>query len=128
MPRPSSLACVRCGAHYPLDHYDRACAACAAQNIAANLTVCYDAAPGGNLTRTAVSTRPRSMWRWDAFLPAAAADAVTLGEGNTPLLPAPALGLGDVWIKDESRNPTWSFKDRLASSARSPWRDASAPR
>lgn len=42
---------------------------------------------------------------------------MTLGEGHTPLLPAPALGLGDVWIKDESRNPTWSFKDRLASVA-----------
>ena len=57
------------------------------------------------------------MWRWDAFLHAPAADAVTMGEGNTPLLPVPALGLGDVWIKDESRNPTWSFKDRLASGA-----------
>src|SRR5260370_8009802 len=57
------------------------------------------------------------MWRWDSFLPATAAGAVSLGEGNTPLLQAPALGLGDVWIKDESRNPTWSFKDRLASSA-----------
>ena len=117
MPRPSSLACVRCGAHYPLDHFDRACAVCAEQNIAANLTVCYDAAPGGDLTHRAVSARPRSLWRWDAFLPAATADAVTLGEGDTPLLPVPSLGLGDVWIKDESRNPTWSFKDRLASSA-----------
>src|SRR4029079_9433167 len=48
---------------------------------------------------------------------ASAADAVSLGEGNTPLLPAPSLGLGDVWIKDESRNPTWSFKDRLGSGA-----------
>ena len=57
------------------------------------------------------------MWRWDGFLHASAAEAVTLGEGNTPLLPAPSLGLGDVWIKDESRNPTWSFKDRLGSGA-----------
>ena len=117
MPRPSSLACVRCGAHYPIDHYDRACAVCAEQNIAANLTVCYDAAPGRDLTRRAVNLRPRSLWRWDAFLPAAVADAVTLGEGDTPLLAVPGLGLGDLWIKDESRNPTWSFKDRLASSA-----------
>jgi threonine synthase len=96
MPRPSSLACVRCGAQYPLEYYDRACAACAAQNIASNLTVCYDAAPGGDLTRGAVTALPRSQWRWDAFLPAAAADAVTLGEGDTPLLAVPALGLGDV--------------------------------
>jgi threonine synthase len=117
MPRPSSLACVRCTAHYPLDHYSSACAACAERNIASNLTVCYDAPPGGDLRRHEVRSRPRSQWRWDAFLAAPATDAVTLGEGDTPLLPAPALGLGDVWIKDESRNPTWSFKDRLASSA-----------
>jgi threonine synthase len=57
------------------------------------------------------------MWRWEGFLHASAAEAVTLGEGNTPLVPAPSLGLGDVWIKDESRNPTWSFKDRLGSGA-----------
>jgi threonine synthase len=57
------------------------------------------------------------MWRWDDFLHASAAEAVSLGEGNTPLLPAPSLGLGDLWIKDESRNPTWSFKDRLGSGA-----------
>jgi threonine synthase len=117
MPRPSSLACARCGAHYPLNHYDRACAACAEQKTASNLTVRYDSTPGADLTRGAVSAPPRSLWRWDAFLPAPAADAVTLGEGDTPLLAVPALGLGDVWIKDESRNPTWSFKDRLASSA-----------
>ena len=63
----------------------------------------------------------RSMWRWDATLPVARADAVTLGEGGTPLVSLPraakALGLREVWAKDESRNPTWSFKDRLASSA-----------
>ena len=66
------------------------------------------------------------MWRWQAFLPHCAEDAVTLGEGNTPLLPAPRLGLGDVWIKDETRNPTWSFKDRLASAAVTAARCASA--
>ncbi len=41
---------------------------------------------------------------------------LTLGEGNTPLRPAPALGracgLPDLWIKDETANPTGSFKDR----------------
>ncbi len=57
------------------------------------------------------------MWRFDAWLPVNASDAVTLGEGNTPLVSVPKLGLGALWIKDESRNPTWSFKDRLASAA-----------
>jgi len=117
MPRPSALACVRCGTRYPLDHYTRACIACRSDKIASNLTVAYDAPPGSGVARAAVPTRPRSLWRWEAFLPASAGQAVTLGEGDTPLLPVAALGLGDVWIKDESRNPTWSFKDRLASSA-----------
>ena len=76
----------------------------------------------------APADEPRSLWRWDAFLPAAAAEAVSLGEGDTPLLPVPSLGLGDVWMKDESRNPTWSFKDRLASSAVTMAQAASAPR
>jgi threonine synthase len=49
-----------------------------------------------------------------------AKDAVSLGEGMTPLVPARRLGNElDVrlLIKDESRNPTWSFKDRLATVA-----------
>ena len=117
MPSPSSLTCVRCGTRYMADHYTKACAACQSDKIASNLTVAYDTAPGHCLDRAAMPARPRSLWRWEAFLPARADEAVTLGEGDTPLLAAPALGLGDVWIKDESRNPTWSFKDRLASSA-----------
>lgn len=57
------------------------------------------------------------MWRYDALLHATAGEAVSLGEGNTPLVPVDRLGLGPLWLKDESRNPTWSFKDRLASAA-----------
>ncbi len=116
MPAPSALACVRCGARYPVHRYAGDCPACRRVHAPANLTVVYDTAPGLGLDRG----RPpagASLWRWEAFLPAAAGNAVTLGEGNTPLLAVPGLGLGDIWIKDESRNPTWSFKDRLASTA-----------
>lgn len=117
MPVPSALVCVRCAARHPIDHYAEDCPACRAKGAPANLTVAYDQQPGHGLQRNTPSGSARSMWRWDGFLHAAAEEAVTLAEGNTPLLPAPALGLGDVWIKDESRNPTWSFKDRLASGA-----------
>src|SRR5882724_5935409 len=117
MPIPSALVCVRCSARYPIDRFAEDCPACRQARAPANLTVAYDSPPGEGAIRDAPARRPASMWRWESFLPAAAADAVSLGEGNTPLLEAPALGLGDVWIKDESRNPTWSFKDRLASSA-----------
>src|SRR6476660_3193721 len=116
MPSPSALACVRCGARYPVEHYAQDCPACRTRGAPANLTVAYAARPGEGLGQDALQRRD-SMWRWDAFLHATAAEAVSLGEGNTPLLPAPSLGLGDVWIKDESRNPTWSFKDRLGSGA-----------
>ena len=117
MPTASALACVRCSARYAIDRFADDCPACRAAGAPANLTVAYDAPPGSGLSHREMPRRPRSMWRWDAFLPAAAGDAVSLGEGDTPLLPVPGLGLGDVWIKDESRNPTWSFKDRLASGA-----------
>jgi threonine synthase len=117
MPQPTALACVRCSARYPIDHYAQDCPACRAKGAPANLTVVYDAVPGIGTDRDAIRRDRGSMWRWSDFLHASAAEAVTLGEGNTPLLPAPSLGLGDVWIKDESRNPTWSFKDRLGSGA-----------
>ncbi|MFM9885568.1 MAG: pyridoxal-phosphate dependent enzyme [Burkholderiales bacterium] len=113
MARPSSLVCIRCGAASALTTYARGCGVCAAAGVAANLTVAYDSPLS--------SARPvlarASMWRFDAWLPVDASDAVTLGEGNTPLVPVPKLGLGRLWIKDESRNPTWSFKDRLASAS-----------
>ncbi len=117
MPSPSALVCVRCSTRYPLDRFSDDCPACRSAGAPANLTVAYDTLPGAGSGRDEGRRRPGSMWRWDAFLPASAGGAVSLGEGNTPLLPVPSLGLGDVWIKDESRNPTWSFKDRLASSA-----------
>jgi threonine synthase len=117
MPTPSALVCVRCSTRYPITHYAEDCAACRAKGAPANLTVAYDERPGEGLDQERPPHRPGSMWRWEDFLHASANEAVSLGEGNTPLLPAPSLGLGDVWIKDESRNPTWSFKDRLGSGA-----------
>ena len=58
------------------------------------------------------------LWSWFDFLPITDRGAiVTLGEGDTPLLRAPrlgrALGVGELLLKDESRNPTGSFKDRM---------------
>src|SRR5436190_24302089 len=111
MPAPSSLVCVRCGVKYPVTHYDQDCAACRAKGAPANLTVAYDSVPGGNASRDAIAKNRGSMWRWDALLHASAQDAVTRGERNTRVVPTASLGLGDVWIKDESRNPTWSVKD-----------------
>ncbi len=120
MARAVGLACVRCGAEHALRDYAVDCAKCHAE-APANLAVRYDGPPLAGLSRDALPAEPRTIWRWAGALPVDAADAVSLGEGGTPLVHAPAvareLRVGDLWIKDESRNPTWSFKDRLASVA-----------
>ncbi|MFD9910522.1 pyridoxal-phosphate dependent enzyme [Streptomyces sp. NPDC059063] len=65
----------------------------------------YDELPADYLATAA--DRPRGHERWAALLPPLHAPG--LAEGGTPLVP---LDEG-VWLKDESRNPTWSHKDRL---------------
>lgn len=67
--------------------------------------------------RGLLATRPASMWRYRELLPYADADqVVSLGETLTPLVPCPRLGqkfgLAELWVKDESRLPTGSFKSR----------------
>lgn len=70
---------------------------------------------------TALFSRPaRSLWDYRALLPIPAdAPAISLGEGATPLVLAPALAarhdLGGVGLKNEMTNPTGSFKDRQVS-------------
>jgi len=60
--------------------------------------------------------RPSGMWRYRELLPVGDSEVISLGEGQTPLLPCPKLGtklgLSDLWIKDESQLPTGSFKSR----------------
>jgi threonine synthase len=70
-----------------------------------------------SLSKDSFEELPPGVWRYRALLPSSAPeDVVTLGEGGTPLLRAerlgPELGLNNLLIKDESRNPTGSFVDR----------------
>ena len=82
------------------------------------LWVRYDLdAIGRAVDPAGIAMRPPTLWRYRELLPLPdGADPVTLGEGMSPLLPAPklgrALGLNDLWIKDESQLPTGSFKSR----------------
>ncbi len=66
--------------------------------------------------RERIEAGPRSMWRYVDLLPVAYDPLVDLSPGFTPLVPAPrlgqALGINDLYVKNDSTNPTWSFKDR----------------
>jgi len=80
----------------------------------------YDlAAAARTLTREALRMRSRTMWRYAEVLPPG--EPVTLGEGMTPLVRATrlgaAMGLENLFIKDEGLNPTGSFKARGLSAA-----------
>jgi threonine synthase len=117
----TGLACIRCGAAYPPEPRFDGCPTCRVE-APSNLTPTYDYAGIRRAFRVqALRDRPATMWRYREFLPPDERDVVSLCEGMTPLVPVPRLGsrLGvpRLHIKDESRNPTWSFKDRLASSA-----------
>ena len=116
MVKPDHLSCIRCGQAYTLAQYDRACEPCADEGIASNLTVAY-ADPDATPRRQDIPDAPRSLWRFAAQLPLGLDDAVTLGEGGTPLVRLDGWGHDRVFVKDEGRNPTWSFKDRLATVA-----------
>jgi threonine synthase len=82
------------------------------------LDVIYDyGLISGKVTRTALESRkPRDSWRYEELLPVSPKFAVKLGEGGTPLIHARRLGeklaMADLFLKDETRNPTSSFKDR----------------
>ncbi|GGY44949.1 threonine synthase [Streptomyces tanashiensis] len=83
----------------------RGCPVTSTEDVAYPLDIdyAYDRVPAGLFDRPAA----HGLERWAPLLPPLAAPG--LGEGNTPL-----VELADgVWIKDESRNPTWSHKDRL---------------
>ena len=109
------LECAECQGTFEADRLQTVCAQCDSPLLAR-----YDLARlKDELDRDRVTGRPAGLWRWAELLPvrdAAQAHRLTLGEGDTPLLRAPRLGaelgLVDLWIKDEGRNPTGTFKAR----------------
>jgi threonine synthase len=86
------------------------------------LEVAYDyAAIKADLTREKIASRRASLWRYAELLPVAPEAPVDLGAGFTPLIRADRLaeelGLGELWLKNDTVNPTGSFKDRVVSVA-----------
>jgi threonine synthase len=122
MNHVTGFACLRCGRFYTEKKMFKGCPDCAKRGKPSNVSVQYDY----DALRKAFSVkklegRPATMWRYRELLPPDEDDIVTLGEGLTPLLPVQRLGarvgLPRLYVKDESRNATWSFKDRMCSSA-----------
>jgi len=84
--------------------------------------VAYDLeAARGQVSQSSIKDGPNSIWRYAALLPDPGGEAVDLGAGWTPLRRASRLGeilgLKELWLKDDTRNPTGSFKDRVVSVA-----------
>ncbi len=100
-PAVASGVCVRCfGPLEPVYDWER---------IAATVS------------REQIEAGPRSLWRYQALLPADPPPDAASGPGWTPLVPAPrlaeAVGVGEVWLKLDHANPTHSFKDRVVAVA-----------
>jgi len=115
----TGLKCLRCGTEYPPGRLFHGCPKCQG-NKASNLTPVYDYDQIKRAFRKELlPERPPTMWRYWEFLPPDKENVVSIGEGMTPLVKCSSLGkklgLEHLYVKDESRNPTWSYKDRLAS-------------
>jgi threonine synthase len=107
------LECPECHRKFDADRVQTICKECQSPLLA-----CYDlAAAASSINPAQISARPRGIWRWSELLPVSQEKfRLTLGEGDARLLPAQrlgsALGLTHLYIKDESTNPTGSFKAR----------------
>lgn len=130
MTEPVGLQCLRCGTLYAPEPTRTGCDRCTGA-LASNLRVRYDAGQVRQWNFLATDRRERGMRRFSAMLPLQGPLSVTLGEGDTPLHASERLGawlgLDRLYIKDESGNPTQSYKDRLSAVAVSYARQVHAP-
>src|SRR2546421_7300739 len=112
------LECTNCGTRHEWRELQNLCTKCQKP-----LFPVYDLeAVGKKLKKEELKVREKSLWRFREVLPLPAnVEPVTLGEGGTPLLRAKrfgnAIGLTNLWVKDEAQNPTQSFKARGMTTA-----------
>ena len=109
------LECSSCGLQHDRSRLQNLCTSCGKPLLA----IVDLAAASRTLTRESLATRDKSLWRYREVLPLPDDVApVSLGEGGTPLLRAQQFANDvELWIKDESVNPTQSFKARGMSVA-----------
>jgi threonine synthase len=111
-----ALQCKECAQTYPLD------ARYVCEQCFGPLEVAYDLTGlDAESTRRRIQAGPQSIWRYADFLPFETPPRPGLPVGLTPLQRAPRLaerlGLGEVWVKNDTANPTHSFKDRVVAVA-----------
>ena len=121
MSHLTGLVCIRCGSSFGIEPRFDGCPECR-REAPANLTPRYDLdAVGRALSVESLHGRPPGMRRYRELLPPDVQNAATLGEGDTPLLRCERygrrIGIERLFLKDESQNPSGSFKDRLAFAA-----------
>lgn len=115
----AALSCRECGERFPLSPAF-ACASCFGP-----LEIAYDLPTGGPAAlRARIEAGPPSLWRYAPLLPvpAGVADRPNLNPGFTRLIRAGRLAAelgvtGELYVKDDSGNPTHSFKDRVVACA-----------
>jgi threonine synthase len=121
MGTPTELRCIRCGEIAADEPLGGGCPTCAERGLAANLTTVYDLEDAATELTAARTAGVRWPERYSALLPVELDGPAGADAGPTPLFEAPelarAIGLDRLWIKDESRGLTWSFKDRPAAIA-----------
>jgi threonine synthase len=124
------LRCLRCGSRYGPRNYAGGCPKCH-PDAPSNLVVEYAMPPAGQRPASGSPPPGGGLWRYGDRLPVTAADAISLGEGGSPLHRLGSLersiGVQSLFAKDETRNPTWSFKDRFACIAVSVAKKLGAP-
>lgn len=113
-----NLFCPECGKQFDTEAPQTYCRSCNSPILAKYAL----AALSHSLDRDDISARPRGMWRWHELLPVQNhSSAVTLGEGDTPLLPLDKIGsnlsCSHLFVKDEALNPTGTFKARGMAAA-----------
>ena len=118
MTLATHLACRECGRELDLQPVN-ACDFCFGP-----LEVQYDHdAIAARVSRESIEAGPRSIWRYRDLLPVDEDFIVDLNVGFTPLVRAErlgeALGLRELYLKNDSQNPSWSFKDRVVAVASS---------
>ena len=114
----ANLQCSGCGKEYDHKEIHTFCPDCQSPL----LSIYELSGVRQHVDRDEIARRKKGMWRWSELLPVLDPEnRVFLGEGDTPLLELPhledQLGLSQLYVKDESANPTGSFKARGLAAA-----------